>query len=715
MRQLGTTDPNSVASYRLIGVLGGGGMGRVYLGQSPSGRYVAIKVIRPELAADPMFRRRFTREVAAARLVNPLFTAAVVDADTEAESPWLATTYIEGPSLEQRVLSGGPLDVPTMMTLATGLAEALASIHRAGLIHRDLKPANVLLDDAGPHIIDFGIALASDAERMTTGVNVGTPSYMAPERIQGEDAGPPGDVFSLGATLYFAATGKTLISGGSMFEQLNQATQGRFDLTPVPPEVRPFIVRCISLHPHNRPTARELARILIGTGVSTPVPGWFQPRIARLSGDPLPPVAPAPTWGAPRLWQRRPVLVGGGIGLLGLAAGGAWALTRGGTQPPASTSPAGPDGGSPSPSGAAGSVLWTFASRTRSAPHRLVVGESGRLIGVNESRVFAVDPPDGGQAWSQPLHTEQLDVFDWGPAVLVTAGRRAWRIGTAGGQESFAIDAGGTIRAVGLAPDRAFLDVIAPLGPQLRAINRAGTEVWYEPVWETPLVANTEWLVTRRELNGTVWITLREAANGQQRWSVQYPLPGDPRGGEGPGGPRGPGGPPGPGGPGGPGPDGAPGSESWALAEARLGRTDVVVRDVNDLRVFRLADGDVRWQQVWERPVVGLELLGDVVVLAADRIVGLRLGDGEQLWETKLRGARLTAAADGRLVYAIASNTVAAIDATGVAPWHGTLPGLQEGDVERVVVRHPVGYAVLVPQPFPDRADVIAFALEPRR
>src|SRR5690349_13950445 len=117
MRPLGTTDPHSVATYRLVGVLGGGGMGRVYLGQSPSGRYVAIKVTRPELAADPMFRRRFTREVAAARLVNPLFTAAVVDADTEAESPWLATTYIEGPSLEQRVLSGGPLDVPTMMTL----------------------------------------------------------------------------------------------------------------------------------------------------------------------------------------------------------------------------------------------------------------------------------------------------------------------------------------------------------------------------------------------------------------------------------------------------------------------------------------------------------------------------------------------------------------------------------------------------------------------
>ncbi|MFC7762038.1 protein kinase [Catellatospora bangladeshensis] len=542
MRPLETTDPHSIASYRLVGVLGGGGMGRVYLGQSPSGRYVAIKVIRPELAADPVFRRRFSREVAAARLVNPLFTAAVVDADTEAVSPWLATTYIEGPSLEQRVLSGGPLDVSAVKTLATGLAEALSSIHRAGLTHRDLKPANVLLDDAGPHIIDFGIALASDAERMTTGVNVGTPSYMAPERIQGEDSGPPGDVFSLGATLYFAATGRTLISGGSMFEQINQVTQGRFDLSPVPAEVRPFIVRCISLRPFDRPTARELSRILIGTGVSTPVPGWFQPRIAQLPGVPAVPVPPAPTWGTPKLWQRRPILVGGAVGLLGLGAGGAWALSRDGAETPQTAPAAALPGLSPSAAVSAGSVLWTYASRTRNAPHRLVIGESGRIAGTDGPRVFAVDPPTGGQAWSIPLDVEPLDVHDWGSAVIVVSGRQAWRIETASGVKSFGIDTGGTVRGLATAPDRVFFDVSLPQGPQLRAFNRAGAQLWQEPVQETPLVANTEWLVTRRELNGIGWLTLREAATGQQRWSVRYTLPPEQQG-QGPGGPGAPGGP----------------------------------------------------------------------------------------------------------------------------------------------------------------------------
>ncbi|MFC7762039.1 PQQ-binding-like beta-propeller repeat protein [Catellatospora bangladeshensis] len=141
----------------------------------------------------------------------------------------------------------------------------------------------------------------------------------------------------------------------------------------------------------------------------------------------------------------------------------------------------------------------------------------------------------------------------------------------------------------------------------------------------------------------------------------------------------------------------------------------MIFRDANDIRVLRLSDGGERWRKTWERPVVSLTVIGDTVVLGADRIVGLRLGTGVEIWDTNLRGARLTPAPDGSLVYAIAANTVAAFDAEGRAPWHGTLPGLQEGDVQRIVVRHPVGYAVLVPPPFPERADVIAFALEPRR
>lgn len=709
MRPLGTTDPHSVATYRLVGVLGGGGMGRVYLGQSPSGRYVAIKVIRPELAADPMFRRRFTREVAAARLVNPLFTASVVDADTEAESPWLATTYIEGPSVEQRVRSSGPLSVTAALTLATGLAEALASIHRAGLVHRDLKPANILLDDTGPHIIDFGIALASDAERMTTGVNVGTPSYMAPERIQGEDAGSPGDIFALGATLYFAATGRTLISGGSMFEQINQVTQGRFDLSVLPVQLRPFVVRCISLRPQDRPTAKELSRILIGTGVSTPTPGWFQPLIALpAGGEPQPIESPAPTWGTPKLWQRRPVLAGAALGALGLAAGGAWAVARGGSppSPPGGSDPAteGP-AASPTPTGALrpGSVRWQVNSQTTPGPNHLVIGDSGRLIGTDGRRVFATDPPGPGQnqAWSVLIDAEPVTVRDWGPAVLISADSRLWRVENATGRVGFeAIDAGGTVGDVALATERAFVS----LPSSVRAFNRVGAPVWRQDVTESPLVADTSWLVTRQERNGTVRITLREAATGKQRWQMSHQLAPPPPD-QGRGGP--------PGGPGGPG--GGPPDDAWEAVKARLGPAHLLLREGGELRVLRLSDGRTLWQKPWQKPVADVELIGDTVVMAADRIYGFRTGTGAEVWNVPARGARLAASPDGRLCYAVAQQNFAAIDPlTGDDTWSEPLPPVaREENVGGLVVRHPTAYIMLRPPPFRDTdvPDVLAVAL----
>ena len=169
MKPLSVFDPTVVASYRLLGVLGNGGMGRVYLGQSPSGRQVAIKVVRADLVDDPATRRRFAREVAAVRAISPLFTAAVVDADTEAESPWLATMYIDGPSLEQWVAEHGALVPTAVLTLAAGLAEAAGSIHHAGLVHRDIKPSDVLLSGTGPHVIDFGLVLAPHSTRISMG------------------------------------------------------------------------------------------------------------------------------------------------------------------------------------------------------------------------------------------------------------------------------------------------------------------------------------------------------------------------------------------------------------------------------------------------------------------------------------------------------------------------------------------------------------------
>ena len=277
MKPLSDTDPTVIGSYQLLGVLGNGGMGRVYLGQSRSGRPVAIKVIRPDLVDDPVFRRRFAREVAAVREVNPLFTAAVVDSDLTAEAPWLATTYIEGPSLERWVEGHGALSPGAVLTLAAGLAEALASIHAAGLVHRDLKPSNVLLGDVGPYIIDFGVVLSPKATRMTSSLVVGTPSYMAPERIHGGEATPATDIFSLGATMYYAATARTLVDDSdTVYAQMMAIIKGRFDFGRVPAELRPMIMQCLSADPHERPTAAELSSMLAAAGVSAPEPGWHQ-------------------------------------------------------------------------------------------------------------------------------------------------------------------------------------------------------------------------------------------------------------------------------------------------------------------------------------------------------------------------------------------------------------------------------------------------------
>ena len=181
----------------------------MFLGRSPGGRLVAVKVVRAELAGQAEFRDRFAREVAAARKVSGLFTAPVVDADVGAPVPWLATAYVPGPSLAEAITRHGPLPATSVLALAAGLAEGLGAIHTAGIVHRDLKPSNLLLAEDGPRIIDFGISRAAEASMLTgTGVVFGSPSFMSPEQARGHRVGPPSDVFSLGAVLTFAATGE---------------------------------------------------------------------------------------------------------------------------------------------------------------------------------------------------------------------------------------------------------------------------------------------------------------------------------------------------------------------------------------------------------------------------------------------------------------------------------------------------------------------------
>jgi len=250
-------DPEMIGPYVVLGRLGAGSMGQVYLARSAAGRLVAIKTIKVELAEEAGFRTRFAQEVAAARKVSGVFTAAVVEADPEADLPWLATAYVPAPSLHQLVLACGPLPVHTVRWLAAGCAEALESIHRAGLVHRDLKPSNVLVAPDGPRVIDFGVARA--AERMDVATSrgaVGTPAYMAPEQASDpQRASVASDVYALGATLLFAATGHPPYQGASVLDVLARLATEEPDLSGLPAGLTELVNGCLQRVPRARPTS----------------------------------------------------------------------------------------------------------------------------------------------------------------------------------------------------------------------------------------------------------------------------------------------------------------------------------------------------------------------------------------------------------------------------------------------------------------------------
>ena len=215
MQRLSGNDPSQIGQYRLRGRLGAGGMGQVYLASTAAGRLVALKVVRPELSDDQEFRARFYQEIQAARRVRGLYTAELVDADPAATPPWLATVYVQGPSLKEFVDENGPLPEGEAFRLIASVAEALQAIHAAGVVHRDLKPANVVLGPDGPRVIDFGIARALEAATLTrAGTAVGTPGFMAPEQIQGLPVTPAIDVFALGALAAYAVLGRPPFGDG---------------------------------------------------------------------------------------------------------------------------------------------------------------------------------------------------------------------------------------------------------------------------------------------------------------------------------------------------------------------------------------------------------------------------------------------------------------------------------------------------------------------
>ncbi|SHN45620.1 serine/threonine-protein kinase [Cryptosporangium aurantiacum] len=250
-----------LGQYRLVGVLGTGGMGTVYLGRSPGGRLVAVKAVHGHLALNPDFRIRFRREVALAQRVGGPFTAAMLDADPDGDPPWLATEYIRGQSLAQVLNEHGALPEDTVRALAAGLAEALQVIHAAGVVHRDLKPSNVLLSENGPRVIDFGIAKAVEGIDLTgDGPLLGTPGYMSPEHLAGAPLAPSSDVFSLGAVLAHAATGVAPFGAGQSFAVANRVATAPPDLSGLPPGLAELIGRCLAKEPTERPSLDWIVR-----------------------------------------------------------------------------------------------------------------------------------------------------------------------------------------------------------------------------------------------------------------------------------------------------------------------------------------------------------------------------------------------------------------------------------------------------------------------
>jgi serine/threonine protein kinase len=376
-------DPEQIGGYVLLGRLGAGAMGQVYLGRSAAGRLVAVKTIKTELAEEPDFRTRFGQEVAAARRVSGAFTAAVIAADSEADVPWLATVYVPAPSLSMLIRTCGPLAVPAVRWLAAGCAEALESIHGVGLVHRDLKPSNVLVSPDGPRVIDFGVARAAERIQLTvTRGSVGTPAYMAPEQARDtRQATSASDIFALGATLLFAATGHAPYQGETVVDVLVRLATEPPDLTGVPAELAEIVGACLERDPRNRPTsASVLARLAPELGAdaeasSAPLPsaalslieeyrqvpatppdrdairmgtGYLAPVTAAGEDETIgshpgllgsaPPSAPLPA-AAPRPRRRIMLAIGSAIGAAALVAAG-WGIgtSVGGSKHPSSAS-----------------------------------------------------------------------------------------------------------------------------------------------------------------------------------------------------------------------------------------------------------------------------------------------------------------------------------------------------------------------------------------
>ncbi|MET7777384.1 serine/threonine-protein kinase [Streptomyces mirabilis] len=561
--QLTQHDPRRIGPFEVLGRLGAGGMGLVYLARSASGRRVAIKTVRTELAEDQLFRVRFTREVEAARAVSGFYTAAVVDADPRAAVPWLATAYVPAPSLEEIVNECGPMPAQAVRWLAAGVAEALQSIHGAGLVHRDLKPSNVLVVEDGPRVIDFGIASGVSNTRLTmTNVAVGTPAYMSPEQAKdSRSVTGASDVFSLGSMLVFAATGHAPFHGANPVETVFMLLREGPDLEGLPDELRPLIESCMQMEATGRPNPADLqaqlAPHLFGSGSddSGTASAWLPERAvglieSRRGGRPpvkppssggrsgggrpaLPPPpshAPVPV-GAP---DSGPVRLAGGQVPIGPGPRVADARAAAVKAPPPEAGLAaswsrphvGVNGADPAPSVApppvpdspSGWRPWRFRMSNDVWGTPSVAGD---LVYVTSFEVHALDVATGRRrfktrdvAWSMAVADGRIHASD-GPTLFALSAREGadlWRLSTDAWVYSLKADRGTVITGTRGGGVQAWE---ASNGQKLWEITGAQTD--FESPEAGPAVHD-----------GTVYVwkdaRLRalEARTGEERWS--YPI-----------------------------------------------------------------------------------------------------------------------------------------------------------------------------------------------
>ncbi|MEV6763732.1 serine/threonine-protein kinase [Streptomyces sp. NPDC051105] len=640
--------PEYAGHYRLESCLGSGGMGVVHLARSTSGLKLAVKIVHAEFAKDREFRGRFRQEVAAARKVSGAFTAPVVDADPEAERPWMATLFIPGPTLSEQVKRNGPMSPAQLRRLMAGLAEALRDIHRVGVVHRDLKPSNVLLAEDGPKVIDFGISRPKDSElRTETGKLIGTPPFMAPEQFRRpREVGPAADIFALGSVLVHAATGRGPFDSDSPYVVAYQVVHDEPDLAGMPEELAPLVLRCLAKEPEDRPTPDEMMRELRSLSASYDTQAFIPAQ--RIKDDhEAPPEEEAPAAVPERKARkaaRRRMAVAAGTAVLvlgGVLVSALWS---------------GDDGAAPVGGTVRGSTdtfeAWQSAAAAKDGSGMpQCVGGAGKLLCMRSRLAFALAPVDGRLLWRHRVADERTSgspSLSGGLLLVPTdGGRRVEALDPASGSSRWKQD----LPAVrGMEITQSMLLVLGANGVITGLDSKSGDTRWSLPVSGsgTPSLssfAGDPWAyASSTSADGThTLVTALDPDTGARRWEAR--LAGDLR------------------------PVGsADGSLFLLSVNTSSGATNAVVRYKPEAKAARRVPLPV------PRLAPGAAVRGDVVYLlsAGGSLEAVDLESRKRLWALQTSVSRGSApAADDRYVYFTAADgRLLAVDAR-----KGTLVG----------------------------------------